>query len=830
MEETTSDKADEASQWEAKLTEAQRELSDTKRAMEVAKMAQNAKDIECSALQSDNDDLRRQLQSRGGLDEQMEELQKKLSTTKSANAQLTTQIAKEKASSVRSKQAAEQELATLRSTLQSRDESIQSLQSRLSKDQHTMTDVEKEMDRLRAENKSLADKNEDVGNLWRMNEESKCKLDEKSVEVEELQSRLSTQLNLADQRAREIESLKSIVRKAEDETSRAEKLEGELEQMSSRMEDVTAQLKEEIDDLQSDLVLKNGRIASLEKDIEDASCLLEGKDEDAPSPSPSGGSSGNFARLRKEIERVTRERVQAENEHARQLANVEKSKDGDIAKLTEELAAVRKQLEEKTESCSTLANSLEEVEKSRLETMKDLEKTRAIMDQLDAEEDNELAAMQEQARELERLNAKLEAEQDDLRNKMKEREEMAASELREAQQALIAVEKERMALADDHRDEKIKSLSEQLAVSQEQVVANESKLNKALRENEMVISDLRNEVSSTKKYNEVLQDELDLLQLAHERGPTKRNYGMSIDPEWHEPDTISKLKVQVSTLTRQKNAIEHELRAKIDSRDSTIAMLVLSSSKHEMTIGSLTAETTRLQGHLDSQLSENEELQQMKQLESKRRLEAESLSANVRALTTELQQTKEKLTKANEELECAKEQIEMTSTMPDLQDLAGRLAVAEQSQKMLMTENTDKLKERDAAIANLLQSVQANDGIISNLRIENERFRTQFNEAVDENRRLQQESEMFAQQIIDQDDEFNKLSLRLKEKTSEISSLKRDIASSSTDVRQLKTLEVEVRELKEEKRLNVARINKLEVEMRDAELHRAEVDGYEVER
>jgi len=826
VEETTSDKADEASQWQAKLTEAQRELSDTKRAMEVATMAQNAKDIECSALQSDNDDLRRQMQSRGGLDEQVEALQKLLSTTKSANAQLTTQIAKEKASSVRSKQAAEQELATLRSTVKSRDESIQSLQSRLSKDQQSMTDVEKEMDRLRAENKCLVDKNGDVGNLWRINEEAKCKLDEKSDEIEELQSRLSTQLNLADQRAREIDSLKTMMRESEDETSRAEMLEGELKQMS----DVMSQLKEEIDGLQSDLVLKNGRIASLERDIEDASSLLEGKDEGAPATSPSGGSSGNFARLRQEIERVTRERVQAENEHARQLAAVEKSKDNDIAKLADELATVRKQLEEKTESCSTLANSLEEVEKSRLETMKDLEKTRVIMDQLDAEEDVEMEAMHEQVRELENLNARLEAERNELRIKMEEREEKAASELLEAQQALIAVEKERIALTGDHRDEKIKSLSDQLAVSQEQVMANESKLNKALRENETVISDLRNEVSSTKKYNEELQDELDSLQLAFERGPTKRNYGMSIDPEWHEPDTISKLKVQVSTLSREKNAIEHELRAKIDSRDSTIAMLVLSSSKHEMTIGSLTAETTRLQGHVDSQSSENEELQQMKQLESKRRLEAESLSAKVRKLTSELHQTKKKLTKANEELECAKEQIDTASTMPELQDLAGRLAVAEQSQKMLMTENTNKLKERDAAIANLLQSVQANDSIISNLRIENERFRTQFNEAVDENRRLQQESEMFAQQIIDQDEEFNKLSLRLKEKTSEIASLKRDIASTSADVRQLKTLEVEVRELKEEKRLNVARINKLEVEMRDTELHRAEEDGYEVER
>ena len=46
---------------------------------------------------------------------------------------------------------------------------------------------------------------------------------------------------------------------------------------------------------------------------------------------------------------------------------------------------------------------------------------------------------------------------------------------------------------------------------------------------------------------------------------------MAIDPEWHEPDTISKLKVQVSTLMKDKNMIEAELRTKIESRDATVS-------------------------------------------------------------------------------------------------------------------------------------------------------------------------------------------------------------------------------------------------------------------
>jgi peptidoglycan hydrolase CwlO-like protein len=87
--------------------------------------------------------------------------------------------------------------------------------------------------------------------------------------------------------------------------------------------------------------------------------------------------------------------------------------------------------------------------------------------------------------------------------------------------------------------------------------------------------------------------------------------------------------------------------------------------------------------------------------------------------------------------------------MPDVQDLAGRLVIAEQGQKMLRTENIDKLKERDAAIANLLQSVQANEGVISNLRNDIDNFKRKLNDSIEENRRLQHESEIFATQVGD---------------------------------------------------------------------------------
>ena len=80
-------------------------------------------------------------------------------------------------------------------------------------------------------------------------------------------------------------------------------------------------------------------------------------------------------------------------------------------------------------------------------------------------------------------------------------------------------------------------------------------------------------------------------------------------------------------------------------------------------------------------------------------------------------------------------QLMAANTMPDVQDLAGRLVITEQAQKMLKTENIDKLKEQDVTIANLLQSVQANEGVISNLRTNIDSFKRKVNNTVKENQR-----------------------------------------------------------------------------------------------
>jgi hypothetical protein len=173
-------------------------------------------------------------------------------------------------------------------------------------------------------------------------------------------------------------------------------------------------------------------------------------------------------------------------------------------------------------------------------------------------------------------NIKLSGEIEGLRATLNEKEQdlldmeiHTREELRKAQDAL---DKEKKSSDGAGNAEAIDSFKKKLLVYEERVRRSEAKFGQTVREKDMVISDLKIELASKEKYSEDLRRDLESLQLTVESSaPSKRNYGMAIDPEWHEPDTISKLKTQVSTLMKDKNMIEAELRTKIESRDATVS-------------------------------------------------------------------------------------------------------------------------------------------------------------------------------------------------------------------------------------------------------------------
>ena len=585
VEETTCDKADITQQWQAKLVEVQRELSDTKRALDDALKTQVDAVTKATSAEQENNKLKKQLQhTQGNNETEVSSLQKQLSELRGANTALTTQIS----DITKNKTLKDEEISNLRSMLRARDDAISSLQGENHK-------------RSQEEGGKVKERVDQINNLTKENDEMKKLVEKQNQALKEMTAKwdkqkeeYQEQCKLVEARGEEISALKLALHEGEiekeevlqrsnsDRHSRVTTLEMELQKMNEKVDELTSVLNEsmeEIEDLQADVVFKEGRIASLEKEIEEASSLLEARADEAnattttsPPSSPSRRESGNFARLRQEIEKVTRERAQLESDHSLQLSLLKTSKDCDIAKVEKERDEARAKLSASTEKVSTLEKSLNELEH-------ELEKTREVMDQLDAEEDRELEEMKEKVNELQEANDKLQLDIEQLRSQLKDKEReleeqevSVRSELREAQQALIAMDKERsreqLDVSDDGSQTKIKELDEELAASRGQVHASEAKLSETVRQKDMVISDLKSELSSKERYAEELKDELETLHLSVERGPSKRNYGMSIDPEWHEPDTISKLKVQVSTLVKEKRMIEHELRSKIDMRDS----------------------------------------------------------------------------------------------------------------------------------------------------------------------------------------------------------------------------------------------------------------------
>ncbi len=566
MEDTTSDKAELENQWQTKLADSLHELSAAKIALEEALRSKSDAEAKVAAVEQENNLLKKQLLQHTQVDT---EQQQRIAQLESSNAILTAQISEERTNTSDTIKCTSKEVSNLRATLRARDDAIQSLHTRLEQFHHDTTTLEDELDGLR-ESKQLMNEGKVkeradlINSLTKSTDKLKQELKDMTAKWEKQKDEYEAQVLMAERKGEEIKLLKSSLQERELEiergklsTSRVTALEEELQKMDERVDELTTALNdavEEIDNLQADVVFKEGRIASLEQEIKDASSLLEARADDAPPSEPSSPDrreSGNFTRLRQEIEKITRERANLESDHAYQVTLLETSKNSEITSLEEELDKVRSQLNAETERVNLLKASLEEMENSYASVSSELAKTREIMDQLDAEEDRELLEANKKVIDLEQTCNKLQCEINELRT-------------------VQLVEKAHETARDEIDTENMKSLSEQLFASKEEVRMLETKLSKIIREKELVISDLKSELSSKEKYAEELRNDLESLQLSVERGPTKRNYGMSIDPEWHDADTMTKLKYQVSTLSKEKRMIENEFRAKIEARDATV--------------------------------------------------------------------------------------------------------------------------------------------------------------------------------------------------------------------------------------------------------------------
>ena len=788
------------------MADATRSIDEVKRALNEATNKQVASETKVNELQRENERLQLELEkckqsTNGPTNEDHVTLLQKVKELEETNAELQKQAQdpidnetfqrqlsdmSEKLSAsnlevTHAKQLSQKEIANLRSMLRARDDAIQTLQQRLERSTEEMTTLEAEVDTLREQQKLREQKGQgEVGNLWKLNDEMANIIEKQSKKVEDMNKKLDkkdevmkealekkdeimkgvqarlekSELEVVEQNEKllqlqkdiegasehatwlkeENEKLAEQLAKAEETSTSAVEaesshhgriaaLECDLAKMKEKADELKESLSEaleEIESLQSDVKTKEERIASLEKDLEDSNSELE------KAKSTSGDNSGSFARLRSEIENVTRERVKLESDYTLE-----------IEKLKADLEKVNEQLKMETEKVHTLTVDVEQLNKTKIELLSELEEANNELNLVDDAIDEELEECKQQIQQLEEENTKLKLSYNE------------SEELREAQQALVALDEEKSGALRDSEDH-IKKLSLTLSDCEEQVVAGEAKLNRAIREREFIISDLKKEVAAKDEYATQLKADLQALQLAVEKNkgsPSKRSFGMAIDPDCDDDldVEVSKLKLQVSTLAREKVMIETELKAKLEDRDQTISSLVMTSSKQESSIASLKKEVVRLQVQLEAKFSSDGVLSSQRTTREAQRKEVESLKSKLKDMSIELSQANKKVSKVTQELECAKDQLSTTQTTQDVADLAGRLAVSDQAQRMIKKDNEDKLRERDAAISNLLQTVHANEKIINSLKSELESCKKNVDETLEENRRLQHESEIFGE-------------------------------------------------------------------------------------
>jgi len=256
-------------------------------------------------------------------------------------------------------------------------------------------------------------------------------------------------------------------------------------------------------------------------------------------------------------------------------------------------------------------------------------------------------------------------------------------------------------------------------------------------------------------------------------------------------DHIVSLEDQISQLTEEKDDVISELKGKLDDRDTTISALVKSSVVQEQKLSKVKAEVRRLNSHYEINLRDTDELDsarnadQQEQLELMRR-EIDSYRRVEEGLSKDLSVVKNDLRAANLETMRLRSQLEQSQkdsrSRSNNAVVETRIATLQKEKEQMVKEHKGQIKERDDAISSLVKSSVTQEKRVTKLQSQYEELKKKDAKADSgpswkELRRLQQESEIFASQVIEQDREIDGLKTALEEKNRMNSDLKKEISS-----------------------------------------------------
>lgn len=699
----------------------------------------------------------------------------------------------------------------LRNELADRDKTISSLRDDIEKYSRQVAEMTVEMGEIKAEahtgDKYRKEEAEDLRvlnqSLQRDIDRLKSDVDDAERELDEKDEALLDKNTEIESLREELDNVSSMLKEskngaASSDQKRSKHLEQQLEESRNECEEVRADmtmvsqkftrqidtLQKEVHELTSSRDDLESKLSSAEDARDQARRSLEEWRQNL-----SQTETRTEQRLRDIVTKAAKEKDDIETEFNERLKSVEESHKRKIQQLsgnTTETQTLRSEVKQKTL----------EIERTRTE----LRQAQHEVEALKEGSSGEMEALREQIRVFELKKAS---------------SERAKKQLREAQIALVAL--------DDEKTLSDTKLKKEIASSQGQKEELERKMNAQLLQKEAELRKLRESASQHNEFAaeiDKLKGELREKEAVITRETKSRSMN-AIDARGGDPvlrqqlstvkDSEEKLRKSLHAARQEVVENKRKLREKLEDRDTTISALVKSSVTQEQKVSTMKAEVELLKKKLENSKSGGSSTPELEAV--RRRREAEYLD-EIERLNTSLDASKaveNRLVHSASSLE--RKLVELEAENRRLQDRMN----SDASGRALspLSDHQEKLQERDSAIATLVKQSMALEQQVAALKTENSSLKTEnegrSNDAKNfagpswaEVRRLQKESEIFAGQIIEQDEEMESLRSAVEERDSriasmerEVSTLKRKASSRAVSANRVEDLQAELDELQE---------------------------------
>jgi len=542
--------------------------------------------------------------------------------------------------------------------------------------------------------------------------------------------------------------------------------------------------------------------------------------------------------LRKQLQEALEEvevRDQELEEKERELAEKPASGDGDeqgqsnnvLGELQDRMALDRLQKEletTKTGHENQVKNIQETLEKKLEDTKTDHEiyvkNLQDTIDELLTERDSLLSQLGSISTEVEGGNGEIRSIPPTSPSVFKELEKKYSrveKQLKETQESLAAIENEKKELVQKHRKD-LSALQEQ-----KQMIESEYQAELVSKETELVkLRESAPGEATSERVNSLLFEIESLKKELSDRDmPTQS--GGSLEEDLRKRLQSSKkaeksLAEQLGAVSEEKDTELLELREKLHDRDTTISALVKSSVALEQQIASAKSEIGALQSKLAMQggagavgalfaCGAQHDFSEVSASLAHYKEAEDRLSQEVFKLKKQLEQAQKENIEVRRQLE--EKSGRMQREIHEEESVSG-------SAISLHSSPQKQLQERDDAISRLVKQSMAQEQTIKDLRqnvttltreletLRSSRTQNGAGPSWEDVEQLRQETEMFAGQVIEQDEEIEGLTATLRIRDDQVKALEKELellrARSSGDTEdhvRVRDLEAEIDELKE---------------------------------